>query len=161
MGLSNFQYITGLCAAARQCSSRQFENVPGPERKSGNSKGLQPMIDPNNRSTGIQVSNVDRESHSQGVDSIGGLNPQPFSRIETLRLAAQQALHAPVHRARKLDIRSQACASCPVKDQVPHRHGSRAYAFFRPRKRTIKISRTTTNKIIAAILAESIETLLG
>jgi len=74
----------------------------------------------NHSSPGIQVNDVDRERHPDGMDALRGNDPESLSEGEVLGFPAQQSFHSGPRCVGTFDLVCQNGLSAAIKELVQH-----------------------------------------
>ena len=72
----------------------QLEHRGSRDADWGNAPGFQPLFKVDNNSVAVKVDGVDREAHGEGVDAMGGTDPEPASPRKMGRVSGHEAAEA-------------------------------------------------------------------
>ena len=78
----DFEEISDFSTAALQSPCRQLKDASRPQENSRHTIGRQSMVCFNDSPLAVQVNRIDRESHPDGMDSLGRGNPEPLPNAE-------------------------------------------------------------------------------
>jgi hypothetical protein len=141
-----------------QNPGRKLQNASGLQNQGCNPKRRQALIKPYNSVLGIEINDINRDSHPECVNSIAGHNPEPSPWREFLSRLTNQTFDPAANGLRHICFISQANAPSFVNyNALIGKHTPLYYDFLRrARMRTISITRMITKSTAATIRAESI-----
>ena len=90
----NIYLIAELGCGLADSADGEFEHGGGADADCGHAPGFQAFFDVDDDAVAIEVKGIDGETHGEGVDAVGGMDPEAASAGERGWICRHQAAEA-------------------------------------------------------------------